>query len=479
MKDLHKAAERIIEAVRRNEKIMIYGHDDADGITSVYILFDFLEQIGFQNHKYYIPNRLLQTHGIPKKLAEKLVKERYDLLITVDGGISEFERVKYLAAHGIDTIITDHHLVQDKIPIAHAVVNPKQKDCEFPGEMLAGVGVTYFLILKIADLLSYPIDENYLFWVAVGTIADKVPLTGVNRILLKEVLNNWLVFDSDAFQTMKPYLVQALDFSKRVSILRFIGRLLSNGREADGENLALYYLIAPIEEKKIILQRLVQMQRENEVKLNLLVEYLKNSVSEESKNCIIFIDENDEIESNLLGFAASQLAGKYLIPVVFLKYKNDIITGEARCTDGFNLMEAFYFCKDSFIQYGGHKKAAGFTAQKDQLTTFAELFQEYVDLHKEQIDHNKKIDIDAVFSSDEIDEFDNYLQSDYYLLQPFGQGNRNPQFLMKNFKPVRDKDKIHLKSEDEKLDPEGEYDVIFKLKGNSFKMIDHRLAEMK
>lgn len=343
--------------------------------------------------------------------------------------------------------------------------------------MLAGVGVTYFLILQMADLLSYPVDENYLFWVAVGTIADKVPLTGINRILLKEVLNKWFMFDCVALQTMKPYLIQAMDFQKRISILKFISRLLSNGRDADGENLALYYLIASRVEKEIILQKLVQLQRENELKLNLLCEYLKESVSAEGKNCIIFIDENDEIESNLLGFAASQLARKYLIPVIFLKYKKDIITGEGRCTEGFNLMQAFNYCKEAFIQFGGHVKAAGFTAHKDQLTNFAELFQEYVDLQKEQIDSNKKIDIDAVFSSEEIDEFNSYLQTDYDLLQPFGQGNRNPQFLLKNFKPVRDGSKIRLKNEGKKLDPEKIYDVIFKLKGNSFRMIDHRLSD--
>lgn len=477
MKDLAKAAERIIEAVRRNEKIMIYGHDDVDGITSTYILFDFLEQIGFQNHVYYIPNRMLETHGIPARLIDQLIEEKFDLLITVDGGISEFEKVKILSQNGIETIITDHHLVQDKIPEAYAVVNPKQKDCQFPGEMLAGVGVTYFLILQMADLLSYPVDENYLFWMAVGTVADKVPLLGVNRILLKEVLDKWFIFDSIALQTMASYLIPALDYSKRISIIKFIGRLLSNGREAEGENLALYYLIAPVEEKEIILQKLVQLQRENETKLNLICEYLKESVPSNNKNCIIFLDKDDDIESNLLGFCASQLARKYLIPVVFLKHKNNIIIGEARCTEGFNLMEAFTDCKKSLIQFGGHAKAAGFTAKKEQISHFAELFQEYVNKKAEQIESHKKIDIDAVFSIEEFDEFDNYLQSDYQLLQPFGQGNRNPHFLLKNFIPARDSEKIRLKTAEENLDPDGIYDVIFKLKGSGYKLIDHRLAE--
>ncbi|MFC1898623.1 DHH family phosphoesterase [Candidatus Cloacimonadota bacterium] len=478
MKDLAQAADRIIEAVRKNEKIMIYGHDDVDGITSTYILFDFLEQIGFQNHVYYIPNRMLETHGIPPKLIDQLVEEKFDLLITVDGGMSEFENVKFLAENGIETVITDHHTVQDRIPEAYALVNPKQKDCLYPGEMLAGVGVVYFLVLQMAEMLSYPMDENYLFWVAVGTVSDKVPLVGVNRILLKEVLDKWFMFDCEAFQTMQPYLIPALNYSKRISIIKFICRLLANGREAGGENLALYYLIAPLEEKEIILQQLVQKQRENEVKLNMICDYLKASVPAANKNCIISLDEDDEIESNLLGFSASQLALKYLIPVIFLKHKNGVIIGEGRCTDGFNLMEAFTYCKRSLIQFGGHTKAAGFTAKKEQISNFAELFEEYVNKKEEQIENHKRIDIDAVFSIEDFDKFDNYLQTDYHLLQPFGQGNRSPYFLLKNFKPRRDHGKIKLKDAKNKLDPDELYDVIFKLKGTGYKLVDHRKAEL-
>jgi len=478
MKDLAKAADRVIEAVRNNEKIMIYGHDDVDGITSTYILFDFLEQIGFQNHVYYIPNRLLETHGIPPKLVTQLIDEKFDLLITVDGGISEFENVKLLSEHDIDTIITDHHLIQKKIPQAYAIVNPKQKDCGFPEEMLAGVGVTYFLVLQIAELLSYPVDENYLFWVAVGTVSDKVPLVGVNRILLKEVLDKWFRFDCEAFQTMKPYMVPALNYSKRISIIKFIGRLLSNGREAGGENLALYYLIAPLEEKEIILQQLVQRQRANEEKLNMMCDYLKASVPAANKNCIIFLDKNDDIESNMLGFSASQISNKYLIPVIFLKFKNGVLIGEGRCTEGFNLMEAFTYCRKSLIQFGGHVKAAGFTAKKEQISLFADLFEEYVDKKDDQIENHKRIDIDAVFSSEEFEKFNSYLQSDYHLLQPFGQGNRNPQFLLKNFKPSRDYSKIRLKDTRRSLDPNESYDIIFKLKGTNYKLVDHRKTDL-
>ena len=370
MKDLAKAADRVIEAVRNNEKIMIYGHDDVDGITSTYILFDFLEQIGFQNHVYYIPNRLLDTHGIPPRLIDRLIKEKFDLLITVDGGISEFDNIKLLTENGIETIITDHHLVQNKVPEAFAVVNPKQKDCKYPGEMLAGVGVAYLLVLQIAEILSYQIEEKYLFWVAVGTVADKVPLIGVNRIFLKEVLNKWFMFKCESFQALKPYMIPALNYNKRIRIIKFISRLLANGREANGTNLSLYFLIASMEEKKVILQKLVQKQRENEIKLNTMSEYLRSSVPVAAKNCIIFLDKEDKIESNLLGFSASQLSSRYLIPVIFLKYKNDIIIGEGRCTDGFNLMEAFSYCKKSLIQFGGHIKAAGFTARKDHLSLF-------------------------------------------------------------------------------------------------------------
>jgi len=474
LKDIKLASERIINAVLNKEKIMIFGHDDVDGVTSTYILFDFLEKIGSQNHFYYIPNRLLESHGMQDSFVKRLIDDKFDLIITVDGGISEFEKIDFLNAAGIDVVITDHHLVQEKVPSAYAVVNPKQIDCDYPYEMLAGVAVTYFLVQQMSIDLNCEIDPSYIFWTAVGTLADKVPLTGVNRIIIKEVLEKWFIFDDIAIETMKPYFVAPLNFEKRMSILKFIAKILSNGRLPDGENMALSYLLVSRAEKEVIVNKLIFEQREHEYRLNSLNDYLKINVSKPKENCLVLQVTEDEIEINLMGYSASYLTKKFMVPVIILKERNNVISGEGRCMDGFNLVEAFAYCKDALIQFGGHKKAAGFTAQKNKIENFKEKFVEYVNDNKQNIELNRNINIDAVFSIDELDKLDDYLQTDYFLLQPFGQGNSKPKFLLKNYHPERDASKIRLKKADKKLDQDKVYNVVLSHHGSSFSLVDHR-----
>ncbi len=474
MKDMEKAADRIIEAVTKNQKIMIYGHDDVDGVTATYILFDFLEKVGFQNHFYYIPNRLLENHGIPLSLVQRLIQDEFDLLVTVDGGISEFTKVEDLKELGIDVVITDHHIVPDELPNAHAVVNPKQADCKFPDEMLAGVAVSYFLVKTIADKLNFEVDENYLFWVAVGMVADKVPMLGVNRLILKEVLDKWFLYNDPALLALKPYLISNPSYDRRISSLKFIARLLSNGRQPFGEHLSLYFLLAPDAEKEIILKKLVQEQRRYEARINLVSDFLEDEIEMADNNCIVYFDEYDKIDVNLLGFAASQLSSRYKIPVVMLKKREGIISGEARATKGFCLITAFEECKETLIQFGGHSRAAGFTSKSENIEKFKQLFEEYCAKKREEIEFFQKLTIDAVFTIEEMDMFYTYLQTDYHLLQPFGQGNRNPTFLLKNFCPEKDWQKIKLKESKNKLDFNKTYDILFKFRGTNFHLVDFR-----
>ena len=243
LKDLQKAAERIILAVRKKEKIMIYGHDDMDGITSTYILFDYLERIGSQYHYYHIPNRIKRSHGIKDYFIELLQKKEIDLLVTVDGGISEFSAVEKINQTGCDVIITDHHIVQDKIPAAYCVVNPKQQDCKYPFDMLAGVAVSYFLVQKLSELLNIPEAKEYLFWVSVGSISDKVPMLGVNRILVKKVLDEWSFFSNEKLQSLDSNFNTVRNHTGRMTVIRSIIKLLSSSRDQEGNSTALQFML--------------------------------------------------------------------------------------------------------------------------------------------------------------------------------------------------------------------------------------------
>ncbi|MFO7896562.1 MAG: DHH family phosphoesterase [Candidatus Cloacimonadales bacterium] len=470
MKDLEKAADRIIKAIANKEKIIIFGHDDIDGITATYILFDFLEKAGSQAHYYYIPNRLLENHGLQRNFIDKVKNENFDLVVTVDGGISSWQAVDEINSFGTDVIITDHHLVPEKLPNAFALVDSKQKDCNFPYTMLAGVGVSWYLCRMLAEKLKLDLKPEYLFWTALGTVADKAPLDGLNRIIVKEVLNNWYIYENRVTSALSAYLWSGSNLISRLAVIRYLIKLLSNGRDADGKHKALYFMLNPLREKNKTLKELIQEMREWDEKLNSTREIIGKFRPDPQKFGFLFFDKNDEIALECMGLAASLLFRKYKIPVLFLKRKDGVITCEARCTNGFNLMEMFNYFSEMLIQYGGHVKAAGFTMEEKKLKSFSKHFYGYTIARRDSITSEWKHRIDAVFSATEIGKFEQFVQEDYNKLQPFGQGNPEPTFLMQNFNPLRDSKRF---SQKEMIFSENnEYDVVFRLQGSSIKVLD-------
>jgi len=190
--NIEKGATRIKKAMYDNEPLVIFGHDDPDGITSTYILYQFFNACGFQNHKYFIPNRNVEPYGIQDSLVDFVKKGNYHLVITVDNGIASFEGVEKLNEIGCETLITDHHLIQsDKLPNANTIINPHLPYSKYPYKMLAGVGVVLMLIRFLGRELEYDITPDYYFWTAVGSIADRVPMTEVNRIIVRYAFQHW------------------------------------------------------------------------------------------------------------------------------------------------------------------------------------------------------------------------------------------------------------------------------------------------
>ena len=461
LKDLEKAAGRIIQALRDKETIIIYGDDDPDGITSTYILFDFLEKLGSQNHFYYIPNRLVDHHGIQSSFIKKAKQWNADLVVTVDGCSSSFEGVKKLKEMGIDTIITDHHLVQDELPDAYAIVNPKQDNCAYPFSMIAGVGVTWLLVRQIARECGTEPSPSYLFWTMVGTIADKVPLNGVNRILCLEVLKRWKSIFDDTAHFLSQYYYTPEDFRSKMNFIAFIYKILSSGRMRDGENRGLKLLLANPVEKRDHLKRLFMEKSEYERKINTVLDIV-TSIKPEGDSYIYF-DEMDRIPFALYGLSASILAGNFMIPVIFLKRKKGLIVGEARSTEGFNLIDSFNYCSDILVQYGGHARAAGFTIEEGSLEKFETCFGEFVDQHRSEIEQSRKIEIDAVVKPHHIHE---QLLKDLDRFQPFGQGNPEPVFLVQNFTREHMDQTGLLFSGKNAMEPYAKYDVVVQLRND-------------
>lgn len=470
MKDMEKAANRIITALVNKEKIMIYGHDDMDGITSAYILYDFLTKLGSQSHSYFIPNREIDSHGMKENFLSELEQGKYDLCITVDGGISEFEAVDKINSLGCDVIITDHHLVQENIPHAFAVVNPKQQDCNYPYDMLAGVGIAYLLVETLCSMNSMEIPESYVFWVAVGSIADKAPLTGVNRIIAKHVIQNWEEFQP-VYSTLLEDRVKSNSMSSKFQAIYGIISLLSNGRETGGNHLGLECLINRSNTKS--LSRLRNMKRANETEMMKARRFLRKINIQSEKLGFIYNDEKGEVPVHLMGYCASVLSKKYKIPIIFLQKKGDIISSEARSTEGCHLLDCFDFISSEFIQYGGHAKAAGFTMNPENQPAFEEKFEQYITQHEAEIKNHQQIKIDAIISYDNMDELDNFLHSYLPYLQPFGQGNKPPLILMKNVRRDRLDKRFNFNGIHTDL-----YDlnIVFEANGSYLNVIDFQAA---
>jgi single-stranded-DNA-specific exonuclease len=473
MKDLEKAAEKIIQAIIKKEKIIIFGHDDVDGITATYILFDFLEKLGSQNHYYYIPNRNLEAHGMQEGFFRKVKQKQIDLVITVDGGISDFEAVDRLQQQGKEVIITDHHIVQGKVPNAYAVVNPKQADCNYPFDMIPGVTISYFLAQKMAEKLATKVDNNYLFWVAAGSIADKVPMVGVNRTLVRHVLRNWHLFDDSTLLHLKDFLWEADSFRSKMGMINFINRLFANGRKPRGENISLRTLLVPDSEKHNLLLNLMNAMNKREKQSENLNRSLRKILKEnEITNNFVYYDENDSIDNSYLGRVASVVAGEYKVPAILLKQKNGKLVCEARSTKGFDLMQLFKHIEPLLIQFGGHVHAAGFSANPEQKEQILAAIKNYIETHNKDIEKAQALDIDAIITYKNVEEFHNLLYDEIDILQPFGQQNPPPMFLFRNFDVTRDffySGKMQANFEPGKL-----YDVVFSLNGSNPKIIDYK-----
>jgi len=469
MKDMEKAANRIISALVNKEKIMIYGHDDMDGITSAYILYDFLTRLGSQNHSYFIPNREIDSHGMKENFLSKLENENFDLCVTVDGGVSEFEAVDKINSFGCDVIITDHHLVQDRVPNAFAVVNPKQEDCSYPYDMLAGVGIAYLLVEILCRLSSMEIPEHYVFWVAIGSIADKAPLTGVNRIIVKHVIHNWDNYEA-VYSNLLEERVKSNSMSSKFQAIYSIISLLSNGRETEGDHLGLECLVNRSNTE--LLSKLRNMKRDNENEMAKAKSFLRKMKLDSDLLGYIYNDEKGEVPVHLMGYCASVLCKKYKIPVIFLQKKGDIISSEARSTEGCHLLDCFDFMKDELVQYGGHAKAAGFTMNPERQSAFEEKFYEYIEQHESEIKMHQQIKIDAVLSYDNMDELDNFLHSYLQYLQPFGQGNKAPLILIENVKRNRLDKRFNFNGIPTDLN---EMSIVIEANGSYLNVIDYRV----
>ena len=430
MPDMEIAVKRIVKAIENKEKIMIYGDYDADGITSITVLKKYLNEIGLKTGEY-IPNRLNEGYGLNKDAISKIYNDGYRLMITVDCGISGLEEVEYANSLGMEIIITDHHEPAEKLPEAIAVIDAKRKDNKYPFNQLAGVGVVFKLIQAISTELKLEEKEylKYLDLVCIGTISDIVPLVDENRVIAKLGLK---LIEKTKNIRLKT-LLNIADLKKIDSNAISFGvapRINACGRMGFQEEALQLFLTEDSGEATKIAKRLVQFNQERQAKEKQIFEEVIEKIEKDDKDkkCIVLAEEN--WHHGVIGIVASKITEIYYKPSILICLEGDKGKGSGRSVPGFDLYTALTKCSDYIEKFGGHSMAIGITIKKENFEKLKEAIEKYaqesnisdimpiINIDKEI--NLKNINIEEVKSLE--------------LLEPFGEGNKMPLFLLRNLK---------------------------------------------
>jgi len=431
LKDMDIAVDRIIKAIEQNERIIIYGDYDVDGITSICVLKQFLENRGIEVCET-IPNRLDEGYGLNKEAIDRIAEEKHTLMITVDCGISGIEEIEYANSLGIETIVTDHHEPLETLPKAIAVIDPKIKDNKYPFNQLAGVGVVFKLIQAISIKLNLDEKEylKFLDLVAIGTISDIVPLIDENRVIAKLGLKLVEVTKNIGLKT----LISSLGYQQVNSMCISFGvapRINACGRMGQAEEALKLFLTKDISEAQVLTDKLNEYNRvRQEIEKNIYEDAIKKIESENMKenNCIVLAGEN--WHHGVIGIVASKITDMYFKPSILICMEEDIGKGSGRSIPGFDLHNALCKTSNYLQKYGGHEMAVGLSVYKKDFFDFKQSFEEYANsCNLEEI--IPVINIDKQITDKEL-VIENV--KELVKLEPYGEANKCPLFLYKNLK---------------------------------------------
>ncbi|HKX12933.1 MAG TPA: single-stranded-DNA-specific exonuclease RecJ [bacterium] len=431
------AVARLIAAIRDHEKIVIYGDYDVDGTTSTALLMDFFEELG-ASVDYYIPHRVREGYSLNAEALRKIRAGGAKVVITVDNGISALREAEVARELGIDLIITDHHEVPPELPQAFAVINPKLPGDAFPGKELAGVGVAFYLLvalrkaLREAGLLGdrEPNLRRALDLVAVGTIADMAPLTGVNRILVKEGLKVLEHSSRPGLKALKEISGVEGPVAADQVAFRLGPRINAVGRLDDAAFGVKLLLCRREDEARELARRLDQANAERQEIEEKIVEEACARVEAEAltgqrRSLVLF---QEDWHPGVIGIVASRLVERYHLPAIVLTRDGDAIKGSARSIRGLNLVEGLRSCASHLSKFGGHFYAAGLTLPRDKLEAFISDFDREVRQRVAEEDFAPSLRVDV---ESEMDSIEASLLEELGRLEPFGCGNPEPVLLLR------------------------------------------------
>lgn len=433
LKDMNKAVDRIIQALKENQGIMIFGDYDVDGITATSLMFLVLNRLG-ADVSYYLPNRLIEGFGLSQEGILEAEKRGVRLLISVDCGVTAIKEIEFANEKGIDCIITDHHELSDSLPRAVAIVNPKQKDAPYPGGELSGVGVAF----KLAQALYNRLDQNqseleeHLDLVALGTAADIVPMTNENRIMTKFGINQIV-------RTTKPGLKSLIfisglmgkDIGTGQVVFVLAPRINAVGRLGDAVK-AIKLLTTRDEHLGAKLAR--ELNAENAKRKQIDEATLEESLRLIERQVDLSRDKAIVLASagwhqGVIGIVASRLVERFHRPAVLIALDGDEGKGSARSIPGFDMYDALKECSEYLSKFGGHKYAAGLSIDPKKVQEFTEKF---IATTGERLSQEELIARLIINAELELDDIDDKLVDTLNLFAPFGPQNLRPVFLTRN-----------------------------------------------
>lgn len=448
MKDMDKAVERIWRAVENEEKIVIYGDYDVDGVCATATLFSYLESVG-ANVFYKLPNRETEGYGLNSEVLKKFKTKGVDLVITVDNGIAAIEEIKIANELNLDIIVTDHHLPKDEIPNALAVVDPLRVDDDSPCKILAGVGVAFKLVCALEGVPCEEMLDYYADFVCTGTVADLMLLEGENRTLVKaglEIINSSPRCGFESLLKISGNLGK--EITSETIAYSIAPRINAAGRMSDATS-ALELLLSEDEEDADQLAEFLENEnKKRQETQNNMAEDITNEIL--SNNDIIkdriIVVWGENYHPGVIGIVAARLVEKYSKPAIVFTKDGDEYKGSGRSVPAFSLHNGLENTKEYLIRFGGHELAAGLAVEEKNLEPFRRAINEFA-MANENMSKTADLDIDCLISLSEVNT-ESVTQVNF--LAPFGNGNPSPLFMAENLQitgvfPVSDGKHVRIK----------------------------------
>ncbi len=446
---MEEATERILSAIEKKEKIVIYGDYDVDGITATATVYKFLKSQGAEV-SYYIPDRFSEGYGLNILAINKMARDGAKLMITVDCGITAVGEVEFAKTQGLDIIITDHHTCREELPKAVSVINPKRADSSYPFSGLAGVGVAFKLVLALAIKLGMNTKEvfmEYVDMVALGTIADVVPLIDENRVIADKGINSIEHTNNKGIRALMDLAGAGGKSVDANSVAFFASPRLNAAGRLENASLSVELMICDDNERaKEIAEHLDSLNTDRKEIEQKIFEEAYRQAEEMGDDKLVYVISGENWNHGVIGIVASRIAEMFYRPCILISVEDGKGKGSGRSVPEMNLFDALSSCEDILTAFGGHSQAAGLSISADKIEEFSKKINEFAKKNVDVATLVPKLLIDCNLSGANVT-----MQAAKMLetLAPFGEGNELPVFSMRDLRVMASQsmgvDKKHLR----------------------------------